>query len=71
MGWGDVKPVSAVSVARIVVGRREGVGDLVLDLVWGEIGEAGLVQLQAEQVHVSPYSTMFLYCVSVSPYQAL
>ena len=63
--------MSAVSVARIEVGRREGAGDLVLDLVWGEAGEVGLVRLQPEQVHVSPFSTMSLYCASVSPEQAL
>ena len=43
MGCGGVKSVSAVSVARIVVGRRERVGDLVLDLVWGEQGEASAI----------------------------
>ena len=68
---GGVLPVSAVRVAGTVVGRREGVGDLVLYLVWGEAGEAGLVRLQVEQVHVSSFSTISLYCSSVSPEQAL
>ena len=63
--------MSAASVVRIVVGRSKGAGDLVSVLVWGEAGEAGLVLLQAEQAHASPFSTMSLYCASSSPKQAL
>ena len=63
--------MSTFSFAKIVLGRRNGVGDLVLDLVWGEAGNAGLARLQAEQVHVSLFSTMSLCCASVGPEQAL
>ena len=63
--------MSAVSVASIVVDRSEGVGDLVLDLLRGEAGEAGLARLQAEHDQVSPFSMMSLYCASVSLEQEL
>ena len=63
-----------MTVVRVVItGRRGDVGYLisVLDLVWGESGEAEVVRLPVKQVHASLFSTMFLYCANASPEQAL